>query len=104
MLLSNISVQTKKDLNCLDSPGLISVWCGNSDRHNNTNCFTSLSNQGVISTPSLVTIYIYIMVVCLCVCVCVCVPACVCVCACIHFDNDFIKYFVGKIFMNGNCS
>ena len=87
ILLSDISAQAKKDLKCLDSAGVINVLCSNSDRYNNTNCYTSLSNQGLISTPTLVTVCVYYSVcVCcvsvhLCVCVlCVCPSVCVCVC------------------------
>ena len=70
--------QAKKDLNCLDSPGLVHVWCGNSDQHNNTNCFTSLINQGVINTPSMVTMCV-VLATHMSVCVCVCVRVC-CIC------------------------
>ena len=70
----------KKDLNFLDSPGLTCVWCGNSDRHNNTNYFTSLSNQGVFSTPSLVSSMLLYECVCTYICVCICT----CVCTFVH--------------------
>ena len=50
------SIQAKKDIDCLDSPGLIRVWCSNSNMNDNISCFTSLSNQGVINTPNLVII------------------------------------------------
>lgn len=42
----------KKDLNCLDTPGVVHVWCGTSDIYNNS-CYSSLTTQGVISTPYL---------------------------------------------------
>ena len=58
------------------------MWCANSDQQDNTNCFNSLSDQGVVSTPSLVTMCIVCF--CMSVCVCVCMHARACACMYVH--------------------
>ena len=60
MLLYGSFVQPKKDINCLDSPAIItSALCSNSDSNGDTRCYTSLARQGVISSPDLVGVCVY---------------------------------------------
>ena len=55
-------MQPKKDINCLDSPAIItSALCPNSDSYNDTRCYTSLARQGVISSPDMVGLCIDII-------------------------------------------
>lgn len=59
-------VQAKKDLNCLDSPAILtSVLCHPSNSDSTMRCYTSLDNQGVINSPYLVSVlrfYVYIII------------------------------------------
>ena len=56
-------MQPKKDINCLDSPAIItSALCPTSDSNNDTPCYTSLTRQGVINSPDLVSVYTYILI------------------------------------------